>query len=113
MIKFDSILEEHFYNNILVNYEILSMIKGVQTQHWIEDKRYDFVLLINENTILLIEVDSKQFHSTLKQRTNDLYKDYLARNYNIELLRFLSVEIFSDPEKVANKIEGMVELLKS
>ena len=112
MLKLESPLEELFFDNILVNFEILSIIKSVRSKVILENKRYDFALEVDDHSVLLIEVDSKQFHSTLKQRTNDSYKDYLAENYDIKLLRFGSAEIFGDPEKVANKIEETIELLK-
>lgn len=109
-MKFESFLEERFYENILINYEIYSLVKRIDTRYWIENKRYDFVLVLYNNHKILIECDGAGWHSNHYATVNDWYKELLAEKHDCCILRFTFKEIMFKPEYVANKIQGQIEL---
>lgn len=112
MVKLGSPLEEIFYGDILVDYEILSMVLFCKPQFVIENKRYDFALEVVKDRFLLIECDGDQWHRGEKAKLNDKYKNELAQDCDMRLLRFTYWDIVADTEKVANTIEGAIDLLK-
>lgn len=112
MDKLESPLEEIFYDDILVGYEILSMVLSCKSQFVIENKRYDFALEVVKGRFLLIECDGEQWHRQEKARLNDKYKNKLAQDCDVVLLRFTYWEIVKDTEMVANTLEGAIDLLK-
>lgn len=110
--KFDSALEEIFYDDILVAYELLSMVRGFHTQFPLNRKRYDFALEVGEDAIILIECDGHNWHSSEEAIINDIYKNKLAENCKMYLLRFSGYDIMTNKEHIANSIEEMIDLLK-
>lgn len=70
-------------------------------QYPLRDYRYDFALAISgePRPILLIECDSKQFHSSAEEIENDANKTSAASIAEIKLIRIKGGEIYHRVEK--------------
>lgn len=110
--------EQKFFD-LMVDYEIMSMVKDLRTQVWVKTstgrRRIDFVLFIsttpNDHKGIYIEIDDPR-HETPQGRFNDEIKEQEIFNYRFPLLRFSYYEIFNDTQRVMNKIEGMIESMR-
>lgn len=73
--------------------------------------RYDFALRLQgrQKPFLLIECDSKQFHSSPQQILNDCKKDACALANSIPLLRFTGPEIHYRIDKCVAKVIEFLE----
>lgn len=108
----ESFLEEVFYENIIVDFELGCMVRSVIPQFKLYHKRYDFALEVVKGRFLLIECDSEKWHSDKEAVINDFYKDCLAEVVGMKLLRFTYKEIINERVRVADKIEAAIEFLK-
>lgn len=82
-------------------------------QFKLERFRYDFAALnADRNPILLIECDSKEFHSSPEQKANDRAKDKAAATANIRLERVTGGEIFHASKGVAQRLFAIIETLE-
>jgi hypothetical protein len=109
-------LEEKFLN-IVTNYGIYTMVKGIYEQYWVRTlegiRRIDFVFLIQdteeEKTGLFIEVDGNQ-------HKNQVYEDKIREREiylpKFPIVRYNGFDLFERPEWVANDLERRIELLK-
>lgn len=70
--------------------------------------RYDFALLVRGVPEIVIECDGKEFHSTDSQIANDRFKDYLAKDAGIEILRFTGSELNRDADRCVRVALGML-----
>lgn len=109
-------LEEKFLE-IVTNYEIYAMVKDIYQQYWVRTingiRRIDFVFLVKdteeEKTGLFIEVDGDQHKKRVyedKIREQELYLP------NFPIVRFNGMDLFGNPQWVANELERQIELLK-
>ena len=114
-MNFDNEAEEMFYD-FLNDYELTSMIKKIDSQVWIDTftkrRRIDFILTLTNGRCLLVETDGKM-HNQPKVMIEDWHKEYSLRRMGLDMLRIKFVEFFNDPTAVANKIEGMIDLMGS
>ena len=85
MDKLGSPLEEIFYDDILVGYEIISMVLSCKPQFIIKNKRYDFALEVVKDRFLLIECDGEQWHREEKAKINDKYKNKMTQDCDMRL----------------------------
>lgn len=118
-MNFETLAEERFYN-ILVDYEIGSMLQSIYSQYWIDvslgmKRRIDFVLVIREHSEfpkkIFIEIDGS-IHKQEEKRLDDRFREQQIKVADFPLLRFKNKEIFNNPENVANKIQAEIELLE-
>jgi very-short-patch-repair endonuclease len=108
-----NIAEEEFYD-FLNDFELSSMVKGLKTQVWVKfgnnRRRVDFVITLLNNKIFYIETDGKM-HEEYEVKKLDRAKDYHAEEFGIPTLRIKFSDFYQNKEMIANKIEGMIELL--
>lgn len=73
--------------------------------------RYDFALRVQgfETPFLLIECDSKQFHSSPEQVANDRRKDECAFKHGIPLMRFTGGDIHYRIDKCVAQVVKFLE----
>ena len=110
--------EELFYD-LMVDYEIMSMVKETKTQVWVKVpngyRRIDFVLIINNDIDnrkgLYIEIDDST-HSKPEKIFDDRIKEEEIFDVRFPLLRFSYREIFNDTQRVMNIIEGKIEAMR-
>jgi len=110
--------EELFYD-LLVDYEIMSMVKEFKTQVWVKTcngyRRIDFVLVVDDNSLnhkgIYIEIDDPG-HMKPERQQDDYIKTREIFNPSFPLLRFTYYEIFNDTQRVMNKIEGYIDIMK-
>lgn len=57
----------------------------LESSYWIENKCYDYKV---PNKKILIECDGSYWHSLVKAKENDIYKNILAEKYGYKLYRF-------------------------
>jgi len=117
--KVDLTNPEQMFYDLLIDYEILSMVKEVKTQMWTKVlsgyRRIDFVLIIdddmNNRKGLFIEIDDPG-HEEHERKQDDLLKEEQIFNVSFPLLRFTYYEIFNATERVMNEIESKIDLMK-
>lgn len=110
--------EERFYD-LLVDYEITSMVKNIKCQVWVKTpikwRRIDFVLIIdshpNNRKGLYIEIDDIT-HEQPERMIDDKQREWEIYNPDFPLLRFDYTEIFNQTERVMNIIEGQIEFMR-
>lgn len=75
----------------------------------IERFRYDF-LAFSLKRAVLIECDSKQFHSTEAQKENDRLKDEVGRRANLPVLRFTGAQLMTHAQECASVVIAHLEV---
>lgn len=75
--------------------------------------RYDFaVMTAARKPLLLVECDSKEFHSSAAQKANDRAKDKAAADAGLRLERVTGGEIFHGSKTVAQRLLAIIETLE-
>lgn len=116
-MQFDNGGEELFYD-FLNDFELTSMIKGIESQVWIETnprRRVDFVLTLTNGEKIYIEVDGKT-HDDAQVWINDERKDMAAYYRGIHTIRISFKDFFEHwqtREEIANEIQDQIEFLSS
>ena len=116
-LDMDSLGEDIFYR-LLVDYEIGSMVKKIETQHrvktvnWFYPRRIDFVLTTHNGEKIYIEIDGS-IHRNPFQKLKDFLREIELQNKGIKPIHFTNSRIMNYPEEVANEITGLIELTET
>jgi len=113
-MHFDNFGEEMFYE-FLVNFELTSMVKFIESQVWItttptQRRRIDLVLTLVNNQKIYLELDGSG-HETPEVQRNDRQKEAELKAMGIEITRITFKDFFKDKLTVANKLEGLIDVL--
>jgi len=107
--------EEKFYD-LLVDYEIMSMVRDFKSQVWMETsngyRRIDFILIIDDTKGIYIEIDDPS-HNRPERMLDDENKTREIFHASYPLLRFTYNAIFNNTERVMNEIEGCIDLMRN
>lgn len=117
--QFDNLAEELFYD-FLNDYEITSMIKGIEPQVWVIGRpmqigsvRVDFLLKLKNGNKIAIEFDGSQ-HYTREGMKMDYYRDLRLNDIGIVVEHIDAKRFFKDSyerDRIAGRIEGLIDLL--
>lgn len=98
----EKILWEHLKEKKLNNFRF-------RRQHPIYQYIADFYC---HNVKLVVELDGG-IHDSEENRKNDINRDYIMRNFEIEVLRFSNNEVYQNIEQVLEKIRIVANERKS
>lgn len=106
-MKFDNTAEEMFYE-FLIDYELLSMVRSIEGQVVRGSRRIDMVITLINGKKVFIELDGAK-HNEFETKSKDFWKDVEAQEDGIDTIRIKFSEFFRDPERLANKLEGLID----
>lgn len=100
--------EYHF--SLIPQYEI-----KIQKKKYIADFAIQIIDL-NEQEItlkktLLIELDGKQYHSSIQQRNYDYDRENILKLNDYEIMRFTGSQVYNEPYACVKKVDEMIQKL--
>lgn len=112
-MKFDNEAEISFYD-FLNDFELTSMVQKIESQvkvkYGVYDRRVDFILTLLNGHKIYIELDGEHHNSKIVS-SKDAYKDWYTERIGNSTIRIKFKEFQKNKEKVANKIEAIIDLL--
>lgn len=107
---------EEFFYDFLNNFELASMVLKIDSQVWIKTfngkRRINFVITLINNQKIFIETDG-EIHKRPEILKNDQLREKELSKLGINIIRFRFKDFFKNPEKVANRLEGFIDLLSA